>query len=120
FSSAVHHDTGRRGDDVVVENVGAATWEGSVRSLAPGGRLVTFGATTGPRVELDLRRLFWKQFELIGTTMASRAEFESMLRTAWSGAIEPVIDSTYPLKRTNEAHQRLETGAQFGKVLVRP
>ena len=71
--------------DVVVENVGQATWQGSVRALARGGRLVTYGATTGHEVELDLRVLFWKQIQIIGTTMASRAEFEDMLRVAWRG-----------------------------------
>ena len=101
------------------ENVGAATWEGSVRALAPGGRLVTFGATTGPQVTIDIRRLFWKQLHLIGTTMASRGEFEEMLRLAWAGRLQPVVDSVFPLSETRAAHERLESGAHFGKVVVR-
>lgn len=119
FSSEVYALTGRRGVDVVVENVGAATWQGSVRALASGGRLVTFGATTGPEVGIDIRRLFWKQLQLIGTTMASRREFEEMLRLAWAGRLQPIIDSVYSLEDTRAAHERLESGAHFGKVVVR-
>lgn len=120
FSREVYQRTGRRGVDIVVENVGAATWEGSVRALAPGGRLVTYGATAGARVELDLRRLFWRQLELIGTTMASRAEFRAMLRAAWSGRLQPVIADVLPLDSTRDAHERLERGESFGKILVAP
>jgi NADPH:quinone reductase-like Zn-dependent oxidoreductase len=120
FSRAAFEATGRRGVQVVVENVGTPTWDGSVRALAPGGRLVTYGATAGHRVELDLRRLFWRQLELIGTTMADRREFEAMLRAAWSGSLRPVIDSILPLDETRAGHERLEAGRQFGKVVVRP
>ncbi|HEX8692524.1 MAG TPA: zinc-binding dehydrogenase [Longimicrobium sp.] len=120
WSKAVYRDTGRRGVDVVVENVGAATWAGSVRALARGGRLVTYGATTGPQVEIDLRQVFWKQLAVIGTTMASRAEFEQMLEAAFSGRLRPVIDSVLPLDRAREAHERLEAGSQFGKIVLVP
>jgi NADPH:quinone reductase-like Zn-dependent oxidoreductase len=120
FSKEVYRDTGKRGVDVVVENVGEATWKGSVRALAKGGRLVTYGATTGPRGEVDLRVLFWKQVEIIGTTMASRAEFEEMLRVAFRGDLRPVIDSVLPLERAREAHERLEAGDQFGKIVLVP
>jgi NADPH:quinone reductase-like Zn-dependent oxidoreductase len=89
FSREVFRDTGRRGVDVVVENVGEATWQGSLRSLARGGRLVTYGATAGHRGETDLRLLFWKQLQIIGTTMASRAEFEEMLRAVEQAGIVP-------------------------------
>jgi NADPH:quinone reductase-like Zn-dependent oxidoreductase len=120
FSRAISEDTGRRGVDIVVENVGEPTWKGSVRSLAPGGRLVTYGATAGPIVELDLRRVFWRQIEVIGTTMASRSEFEDMLRLAWDGRLRPVIDSRFPLSDARAAHEYLEEGKQFGKVLLIP
>jgi len=120
FSRQVFHDTGKRGVDVVVENVGEATWKGSVRALARGGRLVCYGATTGPRGEIDLRVLFWKQVEIIGTTMASRPEFEAMLRAAFRGDLVPVIDSVLPLERAREAHERLEAGGQFGKIVLVP
>ncbi len=120
FSRAVFEATGRRGVDVVVENVGEATWKRSVRALAKGGRLVTYGATTGHRGETDLRLLFWKQLQLIGTTMANAAEFEAMLAAAVRGDLAPVIDTVLPLDSLEEAHRRLESGDQFGKVVVRP
>ncbi len=120
FSRQVFRDTGKRGVDVVVENVGEATWKGSLRALARGGRLVTYGATTGPAGETDLRILFWKQLQILGTTMASRAEFDAMLRVALRGELKPVIDIVLPLDRAAEAHRRLEEGRQFGKVVLVP
>lgn len=120
FSREVYRDTGKRGVDVVIENVGAPTWKGSLRALARGGRLVTFGATAGPLVETDVRLLFWKQLRLIGTTMASRAEFAAMLRAAFRGELRPVIDTVLPLSRIREAHERLEAGDQFGKIVLVP
>ncbi len=120
FSRQVFADTGKRGVDVVVENVGEATWKGSVRALARGGRLVCYGATTGHRGELDLRVLFWKQVEIIGTTMSSVPEFEAMLRCAFQGRLRPVVDSVLPLERAREAHERLEAGGQFGKIVLVP
>jgi NADPH:quinone reductase-like Zn-dependent oxidoreductase len=120
WSKAVYADTGRRGVDVVVENVGEATWKGSVRALAHGGRLVTYGGTSGPKVELDVRVMFWKQLSVLGTTMASKAEFEAMLAAVFSGRLRPVIDSVMPLERAREAHERLEAGGQFGKIVLVP
>ncbi len=120
WAKALARDTGKRGVDVVVENVGAATWAGSIRSLARGGRLVTFGATAGPKVEIDVRALFWKQTEIIGTTMASRAEFEDLLRVVFSGRLRPVIDTVLPLDHARDAHERLEAGGQFGKIVMVP
>jgi NADPH:quinone reductase-like Zn-dependent oxidoreductase len=120
FSRAVYRDTGKRGVDVVVENVGEATWQGSVRALARGGRLVTYGATTGPNAVTDLRVLFWKQLEIIGTTMASRAEFEAMLKVALRGELTPVIDRVMPLEQAREAHELLEAGEHFGKIVLVP
>jgi NADPH:quinone reductase-like Zn-dependent oxidoreductase len=120
FSRAVYEATGKRGVDVVIENVGEPTWKGSVRALAPGGRLVTYGATVGGVVELELPRVFWRQLEIIGTTMASRGEFEAMLRAAFTGRLRPVIDSVLPLEEAAEGHRRLEAGEQFGKVLLVP
>lgn len=120
WSAAVYRDTGKRGVDVVVENVGAATWTGSVRSLARGGRLVTYGATAGPKVELDLRVVFWKQLQVIGTTMASRREFEDLLREVFAGRLRPVVDTVMPLDQAREAHERLEAGGQVGKIVLVP
>lgn len=120
FSRAVFRDTDRRGVDVVVENVGEATWRQSLRSLARGGRLVTYGATTGADGDTDIRMLFWKQLEIIGSTMASRAEFEQMLKAVFGGRLSPVIDSILPLEEIRAAHERLEGGEQFGKVVLKP
>jgi NADPH:quinone reductase-like Zn-dependent oxidoreductase len=120
WAKAVYADTAKRGVDVVVENVGAATWAGSVRSLARGGRLVTYGGTAGPKVELDVRSVFWKQVQVIGTTMASRAEFEDMLRAVFTGRLRPVIDCVMPLDEARAAHERLEAGGHFGKIVLVP
>ena len=120
WAKAVYKDTDKRGVDVVVENVGGPTWAGSVRSLTRGGRLVTYGGTAGPKVELDVRGVFWKQIQVIGTTMASRGEFEDLLRVIFSGRLQPVIDSVMPLDAAREAHERLEAGGQFGKVVLVP
>jgi NADPH:quinone reductase-like Zn-dependent oxidoreductase len=120
WAKAVFKDTGRRGVDVVVENVGAPTWAGSVRALANGGRLVTYGGTAGPRVELDVRGVFWRQIQVIGTTMASRGEFEDLLRVIFAGRLHPVVDSVMPLDDARAAHERLEAGGQLGKVVLVP
>jgi NADPH:quinone reductase-like Zn-dependent oxidoreductase len=120
FSKEIRRDTDRRGVDVVVENVGEATWGASLRSLAPGGRLVTYGATSGPHGDTDLRLVFWRQLRIIGSTMASRAEFSEMLRVALRGRIEPVVDRVMPLEEARAAHERLEAGEQFGKIVLIP
>jgi NADPH:quinone reductase-like Zn-dependent oxidoreductase len=120
WSAELHALTGKQGVEVVVENVGPATWQRSVRALARDGRLVTYGATTGPRAEIDLRLLFWKQLRLIGTTMANRAEFEAMLAAAGAGAFRPVISEVMPLAEARQAHQRLENGEQLGKLVLVP
>jgi NADPH:quinone reductase-like Zn-dependent oxidoreductase len=106
--------------EVVVENVGEATWTGSLRALARGGRLVTYGATTGAGGATDLNLLFWKQISILGSTMASRAEFEAMLRVALRREIRPVIDRVMPLAGIRAAHERLEAGGQFGKIVLVP
>ncbi|CAN5491784.1 zinc-binding dehydrogenase [soil metagenome] len=120
FSREVYRKTGKQGVDVVVEGIGEATWTPSLRALAPNGRLVNYGATTGSKVVSDLRLIFWKQLQIIGTTMASRSEFEAMLRVALRGEIRPVIDIVLPLDQVREAHERLEAGDQFGKIVLVP
>jgi NADPH:quinone reductase-like Zn-dependent oxidoreductase len=120
FSRELYRDTGKRGVDVVVENVGEPTWQGSIRALARGGRLVTYGATAGPKPQTDLRLVFWKQLQIIGTTMASRPEFEAMLGVALRGALVPVVDTVMPLGEARAAHERLEAGDQFGKIVLVP
>jgi NADPH:quinone reductase-like Zn-dependent oxidoreductase len=119
FSEEVWKQTNKRGVDVVVENVGEATWKQSVRSLALGGRLVTCGATTGPRGEVDIRRLFWRQLSLIGSTMGSHTDLTDVLKLVWSGRLRPVVDSIFPLEEAREAQKRLEAAEQFGKIVLR-
>jgi zinc-binding alcohol dehydrogenase/oxidoreductase len=104
--------------DVVVESVGPATWEKSVRSLVAGGRLVVCGGTSGPKVEIDLPRLFFKQFEIIGSTMGSYEEFAEVTRLMDHG-LEVRIDTVVPLSAYPEALARLEAGSQLGKIVLR-
>lgn len=120
FSKEVWRRTDKRGVDVVLENVGPATWKGSLRALAPGGRLVTYGATTGRMAETDLNLLFWKQASLIGSTMASYAEFAEVMRLVFGGRLHPVVDRVLPLAEGREAQSILEAGEQFGKIVLEP
>jgi NADPH:quinone reductase-like Zn-dependent oxidoreductase len=115
---AVRALTERRGVDVVVENVGEATWDRSLRILGRGGRLVSCGATTGPKVSVDVRRLFWFQWSIMGSTMGSAAEYHQIVRLLGQGQLRPTVDSTYPLDQAADAFRRLEQGQQLGKVVV--
>jgi len=112
--------TGKRGVDVVVEHVGAATWPRSLESLAHGGRLATCGATTGYHAEIDLRYLFGKQWSLLGSFAGGMGELHQVLKFVFRKQLKPVIDRVYPLSEVRAAHQRLENKEQFGKVIVRP
>ena len=112
--------TGRRGVDVVVEHVGAATWAKSLASLAPAGRLVTCGATTGYDASIDLRYLFTKQYSVLGSYMGTMGELHTALKFVFRRQIRPVIDRVYPLAEIRAAHERLERGEQFGKIVVLP
>ncbi len=118
WAKAVWLATGRRGADVVVENVGAATWFDSLRSAAPGGRIVTYGATTGPRPETDLRYIFWKQLTILGTTMASDAEFRAVMRLVDRGVLKPVVGEVLTLEEARRGHELLESGEVTGKVVL--
>lgn len=120
FSKEVWRRTNKRGVDVVLENVGPATWQGSVRALRKGGQLVTFGATTGRFAETDLNLLYWNQLSLIGSTMANHAEFNAVMDLVFSGRLRPVIDRVMPLSAGAEAQRILEAGEQFGKIVLEP
>jgi NADPH:quinone reductase-like Zn-dependent oxidoreductase len=106
------------GADVVVDTVGKSTWDASLRSLRPGGRLVTCGATSGPEVGLDIRRLFWFQWSLLGSTMGSHAEFAEVMALARAGKLWPVVDSVVPLAEGAAAYRRMERGEQQGKLVI--
>ena len=120
FSRRVWRETGKRGVDVVIDSVGEAIWEDAVRTLARGGRLVTYGATTGPLGRLDIPPLFWRQIQVIGSTMGSRSEFERVMRLVFEERLRPIVDEVLPLERIREAHERLERGDVFGKLLLAP
>ena len=110
--------TGKRGVDVVVDCVGEATWASSLGALGKRGRLVTCGGTSGPNLQIDVRRLFWNQWTIMGSTMGSDEEFAAIVAELRAGRLEPVVDSVYPIERGVEAFARLQSGEQFGKVVV--
>ncbi|PYO37557.1 MAG: hypothetical protein DMD74_00390 [Gemmatimonadetes bacterium] len=110
--------TGKRGVEVVVENVGEATWDTSLRVLARGGRLVTCGATTGPQVAIDLRRVFWYHWTIMGSTLGTLAEYAEIVRRLGRGELRPVVDRVYPLAEARAALERLAEGGQFGKIAI--
>jgi NADPH:quinone reductase-like Zn-dependent oxidoreductase len=115
----VRRITGKRGVDVVFEHVGAATWDDSVASLSPSGRLVTCGATTGYDAKIDLRFLFSRQLSLLGSYMGTKSEFRTMLKLVAAGKLRPIVDRVFPLAEATAAHTFLESGQQFGKVVLR-
>ena len=110
--------TGKRGVDVVLDCVGEATWASSLGSLGKRGRLVTCGGTSGPMVQTDIRRLFWNQWTIMGSTMGSDSEFTAVVDELRAGRLFPPIDSEFPLERGADAFARLKSGEQFGKVVV--
>jgi zinc-binding alcohol dehydrogenase/oxidoreductase len=106
------------GFEVVIDSVGAATFNPALDLLVPGGRMITFGSTSGTDASLEIRQLYRKQISLMGTTMGSPQEFAQVLTAVNSGKIKPVIDSTFPLGEASAAHRRLEDQEQFGKVIL--
>jgi NADPH:quinone reductase-like Zn-dependent oxidoreductase len=112
--------TGKRGVDVVFEHTGAATWPGSIASLAKNGRVVTCGATSGFDARTDLRQLFYRHLSLLGSFMGSKAELLDAMKFVERGAIRAVIDRVLPLGEARRAHELIEDRAQFGKLVLRP
>jgi NADPH:quinone reductase-like Zn-dependent oxidoreductase len=110
--------TGGRGADVVVEHVGQATWNRSLRCLGRSGRLVTCGATTGPRADIDLRVLFSRQLSLLGSYMGRKGELLEAVPFFLAGRLRPAIDRVYPLPDAAAAQARLEAAGQFGKIVL--
>lgn len=111
--------TGKRGVDVVFDSVGEKTWPQSLIALGKLGRLVTCGGTSGPTLVTDVRRLFWNQWTIMGSTMGNDAEFDAITTAFREGRLRPVVDTVYPLERGREALERLAHGNQFGKVVLR-
>lgn len=116
IAKAVLAFTGGRGVDVVIENVGEAVWPAAMRSLVRGGRLVTCGATSGDQPPADLRRIFIRQLQILGSTHGDFSEFNDMLAFIEQQGIVPVIDSRFTIMGIHEALSRLESGIQFGKI----
>jgi NADPH:quinone reductase-like Zn-dependent oxidoreductase len=110
--------TGGQGADAIVDSVGQESWPGSLRALRRGGRLLICGATTGPMVSIDLRRLFWHQLSILGSTLGSRREYAEIVSLAHEGKLWPVIDRMVPLDQAAGAYDRLRRGEQLGKIVI--
>jgi NADPH:quinone reductase-like Zn-dependent oxidoreductase len=116
----VRQQTGGRGVDIVFEHVGAAMWQAAMKCLARGGRLVTCGATTGPKVEIDLRFFFTQQLSVLGAYMGSRSELLRCLALVERRIFRPVIDSVFPLEKLRDAQEKMEQRRVCGKIVVTP
>jgi NADPH:quinone reductase-like Zn-dependent oxidoreductase len=118
ISEEVRRITNKEGVDIVIEHVGEKTWAESVKSLKPGGTLVTCGATTGFNGALDLRFLFSRQLSVLGSFMGTMGEFHTVLSHVFAGRLKPVVDRTFPLKEIRAAHERMENSQMFGKIVL--
>ena len=116
--AAVKEATGG-GAHVVVEHVGEATWEQSLAAVRAEGRVVVCGATTGPNPPAALHRIWWKQLSILGSTMGTKADFEGVFELVKSGKVKPVVDEVFPLAEAAAAHERMERGEHFGKIVLR-
>ena len=120
ISQEVRKITDKEGVDIVVEHVGAATWDESVKSLKPGGTIVTCGATTGHDAAFDLRFLFSRQLAFLGSYMGTMGDLHDVLSHVFAGRLKPVVDRTFPLKDARAAHEYMESSQMFGKVVLTP
>ena len=120
FSRELWRDTGKRGVEVAYDTVGESVWAECLRSLAVGGRLVTSGATTGSRGVTEIRLVFWKQLSILGSTMGSPSEFRRVMGMVFSGDLVPIVHEEIPLEEARRAHEMLEAGEVFGKLVLVP
>ena len=120
FDKKVRDLTNRRGVDVVVDYIGADTWVRSLRSARRGGRVLTCGATTGFAPQTDLRQIFFRQVQVIGSTMGSNREFLDVMKCVFRGQLKPVIDRVLPLEEARKGHELIEARAVFGKIVLTP
>ncbi len=118
YGRRIWKDTRKQGVDLIVDSVGAATWKANLRALRQSGRLVCYGATTGPVGETILPLLFWKQATVMGSTMGTPADYRRAMQLVFDGVIRAPIDDVLPLERAREAHERLEAGEVFGKLVL--
>ena len=120
ISDEVRKITNKEGVDIVLEHVGPATWDESLRSLKPAGTLVTCGATTGPQVGIDLRFVYSRQLSILGSYMGTMGELHEVLKHVFSGRLKPVVDRTFPLEEARAAHEYMEESQMFGKIVLNP
>jgi NADPH:quinone reductase-like Zn-dependent oxidoreductase len=120
WAGPLREATGGRGVDVAFDAVGQAVWESCLRSLAVGGRLVTSGATTGAAGKTEIRHVFWKQLSILGSTMGTPAEFREVMGLVFAGRLEPVVHEVVPLEEARRAHELMEEGDVFGKLVIVP
>jgi NADPH:quinone reductase-like Zn-dependent oxidoreductase len=120
ISDEVRKLTNKAGVDIVVEHVGSATWDESMKSLKPAGTIVTCGATTGPEVKFDLRYLFARQLSFLGSYMGNMGELHEVLNHVFAGRLKPVVDRAFPLKDASAAHEYMEASQMFGKIVINP
>jgi NADPH:quinone reductase-like Zn-dependent oxidoreductase len=111
--------TGGRGVDVIIDSTGAVNWNGCLENLVKGGRLVTYGRTTGRMAETNISLVFWNQLQIIGSTMSNRREFNRVIQLIFEGKLHPVVDSVFPFTQVRQAYERLENSGQFGKIVIR-
>ncbi|MGH2567695.1 MAG: zinc-binding dehydrogenase [Bacteroidota bacterium] len=111
--------TGGKGPDLIVESAGGEAFDQALDLARPGGRIVTFGATLGPTKELIVRRIFWKQLSILGSTMGTEQEFEKAVELYSSGGLRPVIDKVFPLAEAPAAHRRMDDAEQFGRIVLK-
>ena len=120
FSREVWRDTNKLGVEVVFDTVGEDIWSKCLRALSKQGRLVTSGATTGSRGVTELRLVFWKQLDILGSTMGTPTEFREVMRLVFDGTFTPVVQEVMPLDEARRAHEILERGNIFGKLVLVP
>lgn len=120
WGKAVFRDTNHEGVDLVLDSVGQVVWAQCLKSLAVGGRLVTYGATTGAAGETEIRMVFWKQLSILGSTMGTPKDYREVMDLVFQGKIKPVIHTVLPLEEARKAHEILEAGEAFGKIVLVP
>lgn len=120
WAKEVFKDTGKQGVNLILDSVGEAIWEDCLKSLAIGGRLVTFGATTGAGGSTEIRLVFWKQLSILGSTMGTPKDYRNAMAMVFDGTVKPVIHGVLPLEEARKAHEILEAGKAFGKIVLTP
>ncbi len=118
WSIAVYQATDRRGVDVVVDNVGAASMPFSLRAARKGGRILTVGNTSGPKLEIDNRLIFLKHLSILGSTMGTQRDFAEVMQLVFDEKLKPALDRRFPLEEAAAAQARMAAGEQMGKITL--